>query len=266
VSTAGPRRLRRRFSPAEAVADELRGRILSGEVDDGALLPKLEDLTEEFGLSKAAVREAWRILEAEGLLSVQRGNVGGAVVHLPTPGNAAYTVGLVLQARNVDVPDVVEAVQRFEPLCAELCAERDDRATTVLPDLDAAQADYDACIAVHDGEGAALAARRWHESLVANCGNTTTSVLLGTLEAVWTTQTRTTAADLSGRGVRPDANLSRRTRDDHDRIRALIAAGDGPAALAAAREHLRRARIHDYGWSGEASVVQAAAIRDQLFA
>ena len=43
------------------------------------LLPKQEDLTDEFGVSKAAIREACRILETEGLLSVRRGNVGGAV-------------------------------------------------------------------------------------------------------------------------------------------------------------------------------------------
>jgi len=70
-------RPRRRYSPAEAVADRLRDRILSGEVPNGGMLPKLEDLTEEFRVSKASLREACRILETEGLLSVLRGNVGG---------------------------------------------------------------------------------------------------------------------------------------------------------------------------------------------
>ena len=35
--------------------------------------------------------EAMRILETEGLISVRRGNVGGAVVHLPTPDTYVLT-------------------------------------------------------------------------------------------------------------------------------------------------------------------------------
>jgi DNA-binding FadR family transcriptional regulator len=57
-----PRRGRRR-SPAEAVADQLRRRILSGDVPDGGLLPKVDDLMAEFGVSRPAVSSACAILE-----------------------------------------------------------------------------------------------------------------------------------------------------------------------------------------------------------
>jgi GntR family transcriptional regulator, transcriptional repressor for pyruvate dehydrogenase complex len=40
-------------------------------------------------VSKPSLREALRILEAEGLLSVQRGNVGGAIVRAPTARSSA---------------------------------------------------------------------------------------------------------------------------------------------------------------------------------
>ena len=122
-ATATSTRIRRRFGVAEAVADRLRQRILSGDDYADGMLPKLEDLTAEFGVSTAAMREACRILQTEGLISVIRGNTGGAVVHRPTAGNVAYTVGLVLQSRGVKMPDVAAAIERFEPLCAELCAE-----------------------------------------------------------------------------------------------------------------------------------------------
>ncbi len=39
-------------------------------------------------MSLPAVREAMRILETEGLVEARRGNVGGAIVHLPTAGGA----------------------------------------------------------------------------------------------------------------------------------------------------------------------------------
>ena len=72
--TVGFRRL------AEQVADELRRRILGGELADGSVLPKEDELLLEFPVSKPSLREAMRILEAEGLLRVRRGKLGGAVV------------------------------------------------------------------------------------------------------------------------------------------------------------------------------------------
>ncbi|MEO8693472.1 MAG: GntR family transcriptional regulator [Acidimicrobiales bacterium] len=260
-----PNRPRRRYSPAEAVADRLRDRILSGEVADGAMLPKLEDLTDEFRVSKASLREACRILETEGLLSVLRGNVGGAVVHVPQPVHAGYTVGLVLQAREVEVRDVAAAVRRFEPTCAELCAEREDRVTAVLPELVAAQRALAACIERGDGAGASLAARAWHETLVARCGNETTVVLLGALEAVWTSHVRTKSAEYAQRGVAMSSELSRKVYEEHEEIQARIEAGDVAGAAAAARAHLLNAHIHPPSEDEEAQLVRATTVRDRVF-
>ena len=258
-------RPRRRYSPAEAVADRLRDRILSGEVPNGGMLPKLEDLTEEFRVSKASLREACRILETEGLLSVLRGNVGGALVHVPQPAHAAYTVGLVLQAREVQIRDVAAAVERFEPICAELCAEREDRVTAVLPELVAAQRELAECIDRGDGEGASLAARAWHEALVERCGNETTVVLLGALEAVWTSQIKTKQVEYAKLGVAISPELSRRVYAEHEEIQARIEAGDVAGAAAAARAHLQTAHIHPPLEGEDTRVVRASSVRDRVF-
>jgi GntR family transcriptional repressor for pyruvate dehydrogenase complex len=254
---------RRRFGPAEVVADTLRARILSGEVPDGGALPKLDELIAEFGVSKVAVRQACQILEAEGLVRVRRGNVGGSEVHVPGPANAAYTVGQVLEARRVEVGDVAAAVEHFEPLCAELCAERKDRDRTVLPALQAAQDRLAAAIDAGDGAGASEAARDWHEALVEHCGNDTTAVVLGTLEAVWGSHARAATAEMAAAGLPLSVPLSRRVHAEHERIQALIAAGDGVGAAAAAREHLRTARIHAADRKDD-TVVSATAIRDRF--
>ena len=66
------------------MASRLRNEILSGRLTEGDSLPRQEDLLADFKVSPPAVREALRILETEGLISVRRGNVGGAIVHLPT--------------------------------------------------------------------------------------------------------------------------------------------------------------------------------------
>ena len=253
--------MRRRISPAEAIADDLRAGILAGELTE---LPKLEELIATYGASKVIVRQACHILESEGLVRVRRGNVGGSEVQVPEPANAAYVLGQVLEARKVRSADVADAVRVLEPVCAELCAERRDRKTAVLPALRDAQADLAKAIESDDGEAAAAASRRWHEALVAGCGNDTIVVLLGTLEAVWSSHGTSAAAELTAKGEPLSPKLSARVHADHEAIQALIAAGDGAGAAAAAREHLQTARIHRSRDRDDVPI-RAVTVRDELF-
>src|SRR5690606_30207227 len=142
-----------------------------------------DDLVAEFGVSAPAVREALQILEGEGLVSVRRGNVGGAVVHRPTPDRVGYTIGLALQAGRVELDDVTRALQVLEPACAAMCAERPDRHEEVVPVLE----DVVAAEARHLGDAVAYnrEAHRFHGELVARCGNATIILVVGALETLW---------------------------------------------------------------------------------
>ena len=57
----------------QQIADELRQLIIVGELDEGDSLGHEPDLIERFGVSRPSLREALRILEAEGLITVVRG-------------------------------------------------------------------------------------------------------------------------------------------------------------------------------------------------
>ena len=83
---------------AVSVANHLRDRILTGDLDDGDILPKEDVLRTLFPVSKPSLREAMRILETEGLVTIRRGNMGGAVVHRPSASNVAYSLALVLRS------------------------------------------------------------------------------------------------------------------------------------------------------------------------
>ena len=70
----------------------------------------------EYSVARASLREAMRILETEGLITILRGSKGGAVVRTPKAANAAYTLGLVLSVQRRssssqfdDVPHLVIA-------------------------------------------------------------------------------------------------------------------------------------------------------------
>ena len=67
----------------QQIADELRALIVSGELSEGDSLGHEPDLVERFGVSRPSLREALRILETEGLVTVVRGVHGGVVVHAP---------------------------------------------------------------------------------------------------------------------------------------------------------------------------------------
>lgn len=59
--------------PHETIADDLRSGILRREHRPGDLLPKEEVLAEQFGVSRAIVRRALRLLRQEGLIESRRG-------------------------------------------------------------------------------------------------------------------------------------------------------------------------------------------------
>lgn len=245
------------------VADGLRERILSGELGDGAMLPKQDDLLAEFRVSPPSIREALRILETEGLITVQRGNIGGAVVHRPQQSKAAYMLGLVLQSRSVPLQDVVTAMRHLEPACAAVCALRADREETILPQLrdniEASRA------AIDDADRYIGLARQFHIELVAGCGNETMSLIVGALEALWSAHVDTLARKTARHGSFANREIRLTTLKEHEKIYRLIAKGDATGAERAAREHFSEADHEPRGWQHDIdlkAIVKASALRD----
>ena len=99
---------------AELVAAHLRRQIVRGELKEGDALPPESALMERFSVSRPTLREAFRVLESEALISVRRGARGGARVHTPDGDVAARYAGLVLQFRGTTLADVYEARRAIE--------------------------------------------------------------------------------------------------------------------------------------------------------
>ncbi len=53
------------------VVMDLARRILSGEIAAGALMPSMQDLSDELGVSRSAMREAIKVLSAKGMVEVR---------------------------------------------------------------------------------------------------------------------------------------------------------------------------------------------------
>jgi DNA-binding FadR family transcriptional regulator len=113
---------------AELVAQQLRRQIIRGELPEGAALPSEAALMTRFGVSRPTLREAFRVLESEGLINVRRGAHGGARVQVPNGEAAARYAGLVLEFRGATLQDVYEARGVLEPPCARRLATRRTKA------------------------------------------------------------------------------------------------------------------------------------------
>ncbi|HVE48801.1 MAG TPA: GntR family transcriptional regulator [Casimicrobiaceae bacterium] len=135
---------------ATRVADELRRRILAGDLSPGQRL-KIDDLAELCGVSHMPVREALRELEGEGVLDVH-----------PHRGAVIRGVDRRFIRNFYDVRGAIEA------LLSERCAERINGET--LRSLKRAAEEFEAA-GSNDVTSLVGANRRFHEIINATADN-----------------------------------------------------------------------------------------------
>jgi DNA-binding FadR family transcriptional regulator len=109
---------------SDVLANMLRERILAGDYPEGTALPPERELVEHAQMSRTTVREALRILEAQGFVKIKTGRAGGAFVRLPGEESIANTVGMFIRGRRIRMAPLVETREMIEPLLAQLAARR----------------------------------------------------------------------------------------------------------------------------------------------
>lgn len=223
---------------AELVALELRRRIVRGELAEGDALPSEAELMAEFAVSRPTLREAFRVLESESLLSIRRGARGGARVHVPDGSLAARYAGFILEHRSATLQDVYTARTVIEAPCAGLLAGR--RTAADLDRLHAALAEAESLI--DDPPAFIRAHLRFHALVVELSGNQTLVLLNGMVRHI-IDRANWSHVDLdAGTEENVRANLSGFRA--HVRLVELVAAGDAGEATRVWRSHLERA--HEY--------------------
>ena len=110
------------MTPAyRVVSDDLRQRIVRGEVQAGQAFPTETDLAARFGVHRSTIREGLRQLEQDGLLQ----RVGKRlVVTIPKHTDLAHAAERALRMHQVTYRDVWEVASTLEPMCANLAAQR----------------------------------------------------------------------------------------------------------------------------------------------
>jgi DNA-binding FadR family transcriptional regulator len=234
---------------AELVSRELRKQIVRGEIKEGTSLVSESDMMAHFGVSRPTLREAIRILESEGLISVARGARGGAIVRRPRADVATLYVSLLLQTRGTTLADIYRVHMLVEPAAVRVLAERHKKtAPAVLRQCVAEGRDkFD-----NDFDYGAAAAR-FRNKLIELADIPTLTLLMGMLNSIFETCWAKVTAE-AGRHI-DNSQAKRRGLRSLERLIKLIEEGDGDAAEAHWRQHTEFANRAMGQWMAATTVI-----------
>src|SRR3979409_152663 len=107
---------------SDVLAAKLREMILSNGLAEGTPLPTERELVAQSGLSRTSVREAFRVLETEGLVLTRAGRNGGSQVRRPGRESISRSFELFVRSHGVRFEALLEAREAIEPSAARLAA------------------------------------------------------------------------------------------------------------------------------------------------
>jgi GntR family transcriptional repressor for pyruvate dehydrogenase complex len=230
------RRVRKAY---EQVADQLRELILSGQLARGERLPTEAALAGEFGVSRATVREALRLLAAQELLRTAKGVSGGSYVTTPTVDHVSdfvhSSIALLSASRDVSLHELLEIRELLEIPAARLAAQR------------RGQDDLECMRAAIPGQPLRLGTqeqfaynREFHSLLIKSCGN---SLLSMATEPIFRVLQTNLARSALGRSFHSAIN------EHHLAIAAAVDAGSARLAEREMRAHLTFLRpFYEKAW------------------
>lgn len=116
--------IRARRSRPLRVAEEIKDWVVKRGLQPGDRLPGEAELIDRFGMSKGTIREAMRLLQAQGLIETKTGPGGGSFVGEVTRERAAALLANYFYFRDVTIDDIYQVRIALEPELAASLAGR----------------------------------------------------------------------------------------------------------------------------------------------
>jgi GntR family transcriptional regulator, transcriptional repressor for pyruvate dehydrogenase complex len=227
------------WKTSEVVAFAVARDIVEHGLSSGDRLPLEAEMVEQYGVSRESLREALRLLEAQGIVSIRRGPGGGPVVGRAESMNLARTMTLYFQLAGATYDELLEAWRMLEPLAAELAACNPNR-ELVARTLGRHLEPFD--------DGGDLAAYQTHSnglhfSVVDLAENQVLALVVGAIGDIIRTHVILRIDPFELRDV---------IDDDHAAVADAVLAGNGARARQAMLDHIDRLDpVYRAHWDGD---------------
>jgi GntR family transcriptional repressor for pyruvate dehydrogenase complex len=218
--------LERQIKTSERIASALVDLIATQGLKAGDRLPNESDMLELFDVGRGSLREALRILETYGLISLRSGPNGGPVVLQVNPADVSRSFSLYLHLRGSSIAELIDARRVIDPMMARLAAEsiNDESAailTAVLNREEHAASDRSTVVA---------AANDFHYVLADLSDNSVLNLIATALKEMYTS--RFVVIGLAEEVTDPSI------RSEHRTIGDAVLSGDGDLAERLMRDHV----------------------------
>ncbi len=106
------------------VINQIQEAILQGRLKAGDKLPAERELKEMFHTSRGTLREALRVLEQKGLITIKTGVRGGAFVKAVSTHQVSESLDLLIRYQKLSLEDLAEFREGVEGMVTSLAAGR----------------------------------------------------------------------------------------------------------------------------------------------
>jgi GntR family transcriptional regulator, transcriptional repressor for pyruvate dehydrogenase complex len=159
------------------IAQRIVRDIISAGMKTGELLPPERVMLENYAAGRGTLREALRLLEFQGVISLKPGPGGGPVLLSPAATNLAGSMMLFMQLNHAPFRASVEVRSAFEPMISQFAAQRmsDDQLGELGDTIKSMRADLD------DRDQFLESSKRFHSIIAWSSGNVLFGYLIDSL-------------------------------------------------------------------------------------
>lgn len=231
-----PRQSRSRRSRPVRVADAIKEWVVERGLQPGDRLPGEAEMIDRFGMSKGTIREAMRLLQAQGLVETKTGPGGGSFVGEVSRERANALLANYFYFRDVTIDDIYQVRIALEP---DLAAGLAGRLTSdQLAELEQIMTAYAAPATDAEQERAQhVASLRFHARLADFARNAVLGFFINFMAQILTDLTVYKQLYAA-----PNHDLWQRGRDHQIKLIEALRNGDAARARAIMKNHMEMAR------------------------
>ena len=225
-----------RRSRPQRVADAIKEWVVEKGMEPGDRLPAEADLITIFGMSKGTIREAMRLLQAQGLVVTKTGPGGGSFVGEVTRERAHTLLANYFYFQNISIDDIYVVRIALEPeMAAALAGRLTDDQIRQLEDVMAAY--VEPARTPQEERQQHVDSLRFHALLAEFSGNRVLGFFVGFMSQILTDLTvfRKLYSE-------PNRRLWAEGRNHQRDLIEALREGDAERARAVMRDHMELAR------------------------